>query len=944
MAKKTNSDPIMANKLIQSLHEINLEFIDPESNKRSLFTKMLNEVLELTGSEYGFIGEIVIRDNAPILKTFAITNISWDEESTALYKKYQERGMEFTNLDTLFGYTIRTGEVVISNDPTNDTRKGGLPKGHPSLKTYLGIPVKNKNDLMIGMIGIANKPGGYSEKDLNFLEPVISLTAAFINAVKSSEASQFFSGTLNLYKKAIDNHAIVSVTDTKGIITYVNEKFCDLSKYSPEELIGQTHQIINSGLHDKKFFENLWQTILSGKTWKGEIRNRAKNGSFYWVNATIVPFLDENFKPFQFIAIRNEITEIKRRENELSRFFDLSIDFLCIATLEGRFKKVSNSFCLAMQMSEEELTSNVFLDFVHPDDLEPTIEKIKELGSGTNVIDFINRYRKKDGNYITLNWKSSINLEDSLIYASATDITRKKEIEDQMIQSSIEIAKSKAKDSFIANMSHEIRTPLNAIIGFTNLLNKTKLDNVQQGHVDIINNALKNLSVIINDILDLSKLESGKLELENRPFEISAILKQSVDMHLAQAKAKNLKLMLTIDSEIPDFVIGDATRLSQILINLISNAIKFTSHGSIEIKVTELSTDNAEVRIKFSVRDTGIGIDPKKLDMIFERFTQAEDYTTRLYGGTGLGLNIVKSLIEIHDGEFHVESEIGKGSEFTFVLKYPISNESPKNEVFEYIQEESDFILKDIKIILVEDNIHNQILAKTYLEKNGAIVEIAGDGAIALNLLQKNYYDLILMDIQMPVMDGKEATMQIRNKIRLTTPIIGCSAHALESEKKNCLDLGMNDYITKPYSEQNLVNAILRLGIHKTHKSNQSSSVSSPAAKDTIVKDDIKTIFSTWESELGADTMRILLDSMRARIPGDITLLKACVKDDDYTKLAALAHNLAGSLSVLKLTEGITLTRELENAAIQNDIELSKIGSQKLILYLQDLQIELNDI
>jgi len=277
-------------------------------------------------------------------------------------------------------------------------------------------------------------------------------------------------------------------------------------------------------------------------------------------------------------------------------------------------------------MKKEDLLQKPFMDLVHPEDRAATAKQMEILAAGGITIDFENRYLKKDGTYLQLSWKANFNQEDGLIYATATDITHKKEFEESLIQSRIEIEKAKAKDVFLANMSHEVRTPLNAITGFNDLLRKTNLNREQQGYVEIIGSALKNLSVIINDILDLSKLESGKLELEKRPFNIESLVKQVVQMHVARTKAKNLKLMLNFDSGIPDYVFGDETRLSQILINLVSNAIKFTSEGSIEIKVAEVSKVNGTTRIRFSVKDTGIGIDPAKLNMIFERFTQAEDY------------------------------------------------------------------------------------------------------------------------------------------------------------------------------------------------------------------------------------------------------------------------------------------------------------------------------
>jgi len=918
--------------LLQALAEINREFVDPQSNKRTLFKKMLENVLSVTQSEYGFIGEIITRDGVPVLKTFAITDISWNEETAALYCKYDEQGMEFTNLKTLFGYSMRTGEVVISNDPLYDKKSGGLPRGHPALNSYMGIPIKDKNNVMTGMLGIANKPGGYDEQDLIFLQPMISLSAAFISAVKANEAKQFFSGTLEFYKRAIDSHAIVSVTDVNGIITYVNEKFCELAGYSPSELIGKSHVLVNSGYHNKDFFRQLWDTILAGKIWHGEIRNRSKDGSIYWVAATIVPFLDEEKKPFKFVAIRNDITRLKEQDRELSNFFRLSVDLLLICTKEGKILKVSESFPAALGISEEELLRTSFLELIHPDDRNKTLQEIDKMAAGGISVDFKNRYRKKDGSFLQLAWKGSMNREDGLIYGTATDITQKKVIEEELIQSKIEMEKARAKDIFLANMSHEIRTPLNAIAGFNELLRQTSLNREQQAHVEIIGNALKNLNVIINDILDLSKLESGKLELEKQAFSIEALLKQMAKMHMARAKAKNLKLMLSFDNEIPEYVVGDETRLSQILINLLSNAIKFTSKGSITMEATELEKTDADVKLRFSVSDTGIGIEPAKLSLVFERFTQAEDYTTRMYGGTGLGLNIVKSLVELHKGELKVESRPGKGSEFTFELSYPIALEAASVLDEKAAQKPESDSLKDIKVLLAEDNEHNQILAKTYLERSGAVVEIAPNGQIALDKLRKNPFDVVLMDIQMPVMDGLQTTALIRKELQLSIPVIGCSAHALESEKKRCLEAGMIDYITKPYTRHDLINALIRLKLPSL-KSGAAAAVTSANASE---KDQVKVIFREWESKYGRKTMELLLNELINRVPEDIIKIESFLKTGEADSLNSMAHNLAGALGGLHMKQGLNLARDLEYASKDKNREKMRSLSGELLVYLQD--------
>ena len=896
--------------LLKALSETYREFLDPNSNKRSLFKQMLNQILAVTESEYGFIGEVRFRNGSPMLKTYAITDISWDKETADLYKKYEDQGMEFTNLETLFGYTLKTGEMVISNDPANDSHRGGLPKGHPPLNHYLGLPLMDKSNSMIGMIGIANKPGGYSEKDVEFIEPILSLSSAFISSLKAAESKAFFSDTLEAYRNAIDNHAIVSVTDANGVITYVNKKFCDLAQYTPNELIGKTHRVINSGFHDQVFFANLWGTISAGKIWRGEIRNRARDGSIYWVDATLVPFLDQDKKPYQYVAIRTDITLLKEQERELGSFFRLSSDFLCIAALDGRLIKVSESFTAALGLTKEEMLQCSFIDMVHPDDVASTRQQLRGLAAGEKTIDFENRYRRKDGAFLLLSWQASISTEDGLVYASATDITQKREIEERMIQSKIEMEKAKAKDNFLANMSHEIRTPLNAIMGFHGLLGKTSLSNEQARYTEVIGSALKSLNVIINDILDLSKIESGKLHLEMLPFNMEQLVKQLIQMNLASAKAKNLKLILSYDSDLPARVVGDEVRLTQILMNLITNALKFTQKGNIEVRVTSVFQNDEEIKVRFSVTDTGIGIAASKLDLIFDRFTQAENYTTRVYGGTGLGLNIVKSLVDLQNGELFVKSEEGKGSEFSFEITFQLAEVGPE---FRYQEKEDGLAeadLSGIRVLLVEDNTHNQILARTFLEKNNAEVDVAGNGLIALEKLQANAYSVVLMDVQMPVMDGLVTTENIRKKLMNNMPVIGCSAHSLSSEKTACLNAGMNDYITKPFTEKDLVNAILR----NFKRNPEKDSVQEKNSGIKQGNEEVFLAYSELEKEVGSRISEVLFAELLKRLPRDLEQISEYERAEDRKKLEQLAHNLSGSLSVLKLKKGHAMAGRLEKA------------------------------
>ena len=395
----------------------------------------------------------------------------------------------------------------------------------------------------------------------------------------------------------------------------------------------------------------------------------------------------------------------------------------------------------------------------------------------------------------------------------SSDINKRHKLEKRLI-----IEQKKAEDAaiikeqFMANMSHEIRTPMNAIIGFNNRLSKTKLDDEQKEYVAAVQSSGENLLNIINDILDFSKIEAGMVRIEQIGFNLPLLLNSVSTMFFVEAKEKKVHLHLHASEKIPELVTGDPTRLTQILVNLISNALKFTRKGTIDVVATVLEETEEIILMEFKVKDTGIGIPVEKIDEIFERFTQAKSDTSLIYGGTGLGLSIVKKLVELQSGTIHVTSEKDKGSTFTVVIPY--KKTATREEVSEstLVPERKPITNKKnkIKILVAEDNILNQKLAGFILNDWGFDFDICANGKLVIEQLKTRTYNLILMDIQMPEMNGYETTVFIRKEMGLTIPIIAMTAHALPEEKEKCVSYGMTDYISKPIKEADLHDMITK--------------------------------------------------------------------------------------------------------------------------------------
>lgn len=485
------------------------------------------------------------------------------------------------------------------------------------------------------------------------------------------------------YKYALDESSIIAVTDQKGIIKAVNNNFCKISKYSREELIGQDHRIVNSGYHPAEFIRDLWVTIANGKIWQGELKNKAKDGSIYWVDTTIVPFLNNEGKPYEYIAIRSDISERKRGEIEIQKlnraleqkvklrtaqldtnieqlkeyqyFFLNSNDFSCIANMNGYFEVVNPQFERVLGYTEKELVENQFFEFIHPDDIAATVNEAEKLKEGAITLNFVNRYRKKDGTYLWFEWSVTPNLETGKQYAIARDITQRKNTEEQLMAINNEL------EAFSYSVSHDLRAPLRAVNGYAQILDEdygTKMDDEAKRLIEAIKYNSTKMGRLIDDLLAFSRL--GRKEVQ----------KSIVDMNqLTEGVLSDIDKVLVYNSEIKlgklHSVYADYSLLHQVMFNLIANAIKYSSKKK-KPKV-EISSKEVDNEVIFSVKDNGAGFDMQfahKLFGVFQRLHKASDFE-----GTGVGLAIVQRVINKHGGRVWVEAEIDKGATFYFTLK-----------------------------------------------------------------------------------------------------------------------------------------------------------------------------------------------------------------------------------------------------------------------------------
>ncbi len=760
--------------------------------------------------------------NVPIaLVSLVDENRQWFKSCFGLDVRELPREISFC------GHAILAGKPFIIQDAAKDERfyDNPLVIGPPHIRFYAGIPLKSEDRFNIGTLCLIDtRPRELDENQISVLSGLAELVEEELNSLENRLLTERLRESQKRFSNAFDYAPIgMALVSLQGKFLQVNQALSDFLGYSEPELQAKTFLELT---HPDDLAEDLRnvQSLIAGKvqSYRMEKRYLGKAGNVVPALLNVSLLKDDQNQPLYFVSQIEDISDRKEKEEQLrwkTAFFEAQVhsspDGIIVANNEGtiilqneRIKEMWDMpDAIFNNPRQEERVAWVRAQCKDPEQFTRTVESLSahpdEIGydeiethDGRFFARLSSPVRGKDGTYYGRIW-------------TTRDVTDQKRYEAELKEARIEAeTANRAKSEFLANMSHEIRTPLNGIIGMTDLMLGTTLNSEQTGILETIHTAGENLMTIITDVLDFSKIEYGKLEIDSHDFDLRTLIGDIVSIQKCRAAAKNLDLTFDVDPKLPKTFRGDATRIRQVLTNLVSNAIKFTETGGIRINADlSGSGENGEKRVQFAVADTGIGIPPDRLDRLFQVFSQVDTSTTRKYGGSGLGLAICLKLVQLMDGTIGVESLPGQGSTFRFEIPLgpPAAASLSQSQRLAIstapaaAPSDNVPLRTDLHILVVEDNLTNQKVATQILARLGYTARIANNGLEAVDLAQKEKWDLILMDVHMPEMDGLEATRHIRQLALPYRPrIVALTADVLKGEREKCLDAGMDDYATKP--------------------------------------------------------------------------------------------------------------------------------------------------
>lgn len=714
---------------------------------------------------------------------------------------------------------------------------------------------------------------------------------------------------------------------------------------SKEELLGKALNQLSPGIEQTERYEKYLEVLKTGKPQTTADYSHPKfENQFFRATA---------FKTGKGLGIiSRDITKQKAYEEQIKKLnwaVSKTTNAVVIAGKDGKIEWVNDGFTKLTGYNFEEV-KGTYGEVLNQDGftgLNPASSHYQLLMRTKQPVDYEVKNRSKSGaEYWTLTTLSPIvnrQGEVEKIIAIDSNITKRKEVEEELLKAK-ELAEQsmKMKDAFFANMSHEIRTPLNGIVGLTDLLLKTDLNDKQNEYLSAVKQSSNNLLVIINDILDISKIEAGKMELEKEPFDLFELVDNIIRVFSFRAEERGNLLDKIIDEDVPQFYNSDSVRIGQILTNLVSNAVKFTENGKITIQTSLLSQNEKEVEIEIKVSDTGIGIPEEVQGKIFESYIQAKTSITRLFGGTGLGLAIVKKLVNMMGGKLSLQSQENKGATFSFILKLEKATKPIAEKIKQTVSEKVDL---DVCVLVVEDNEVNQLLIKETLVDWGCKLDIAENGRIAIEKISTTHYDLVLMDVLMPEMGGIEATQKIRTTLpepKCNVPIIACTAYAFKSEKQKCIEAGMNDYLAKPMNPdelyqkmQTLIGSSLKL---KDRDMQENTSDSMHHYQHIHLEMFEKFTRGKVNSKLS------LINLLIEQTPDSLEKMQKYLKEKNWQGVYKVMHNIKPNITLIGINELEPVIANIQKFS-KEEINLEELPAlvQKLSTVLEESVNELRE-